>query len=96
MLPVGITSHFDNYCSHVLNITSFLFPSDVIYLGGWIKIFGLYIKKCAQLSISKLVRQLDADNNIYLFSVWLWINQYLSTRLVDLNKIKMYTVDKKY
>ncbi len=37
MLPEGITSHFDNYCSHVLNITSFLFPSDVIYLGGWIK-----------------------------------------------------------
>ncbi len=50
------TSHSDNYCSYyVLNITSFLFPSDGIYLGGWIKIFGLYIKKFPQLSTSKLV-----------------------------------------
>ncbi len=46
MPPEGITSHFDNNGSyHVLNITSFLFTSDVIYLGGWIKIFGLYILK---------------------------------------------------
>ncbi len=36
MPPEGITSHSDNYCScYVLNITSFLFPSDGIYLGGW-------------------------------------------------------------
>ncbi len=35
MPPEGITSHSDNYCSYyVLNITSFLFPSDGIYLGG--------------------------------------------------------------
>ncbi len=32
--PEGITCHFYNYCSyHVLNITSIIFPSDVIYLG---------------------------------------------------------------
>ncbi len=37
MSPEGLTSHIYNYCSYVLNITSFLFPSDVIYLGGWIK-----------------------------------------------------------
>ncbi len=48
MPPEAITSHFDNNGNvsyHVLNITSFLFPSDVIYLtlGCWIKIFGLYI-----------------------------------------------------
>ncbi len=44
MPPEGITSPSDNYCSYyVLNITSFIFPSDGIYLGGWIKIFGLYI-----------------------------------------------------
>ncbi len=56
MPPEGITSHSDNYCSYyVLNSTSFLFPSDGIYLGGCIKIFGLYIKKFPQLSTSKLV-----------------------------------------
>ncbi len=31
----GITSHSEYYSSdHVLNITSLLFPSDVIYLDG--------------------------------------------------------------
>ncbi len=66
MSPEGITSHFDNYCSyHVLNITSFLFPSDVIYLGGWIKIFGtLYLK----ITLSSLLaRQLASANNIDSF-----------------------------
>ncbi len=38
-----ITSLSDNYCSYDLNSTSFIFPSDVIYLGGRIHIFGLYI-----------------------------------------------------
>ncbi len=33
MPPENITTHFDNYCSYVLNITSFLFPSDVIRVG---------------------------------------------------------------
>ncbi len=41
-------------------------------------------------------------NNIYLFSVWLsitvwlWINNHLSTLLVELNNIKMYTDDEQY
>ncbi len=76
MPPEGITSHSDNYCSYyVLNITSFLFPSDGIYLGGWIKIFGFYIKTILNLApASLLARQLASANNIYLFSVWLWIN----------------------
>ncbi len=81
MPPEGITSHSDNYCSYyVLNITSFLFPSDGIYLGGWIKIFGLYIKKILNLAPASLlanVRQLASANNIYLFSVWLWINIHI-------------------
>ncbi len=75
----GITSHFDNYCSYVLNITSFLFTSDGIYLGGWIKIFGLYVyKKFLNLApASLLARQFESANNIYLFSVWLWINIHI-------------------
>ncbi len=70
MPPEGITSHSDNYCSYVLNITSFLFPSDGIYLGGWKKILNL-------APASLLARQLASANNIYLFSVWLWINIHI-------------------
>ncbi len=79
MPPEGITSHFYHYCSYVLNITSFLFPSDGIYLGGWIKIFGLYIKKnyLNLAPASLLARQLASANNIYLFSAWLWINIHI-------------------
>ncbi len=70
MPPEGITSHFDNYCSYVLNITSFLFPSDVIYLGGWIKILDFISKHFLNLApASLLARQLASANNIYLFSV---------------------------
>ncbi len=71
MPPEGITSHSDNYCSYyVLNITSFLFPSDGIYLCGWIKnIWTLYLNKILNLApASFLARQLKSANNIYLFS----------------------------
>ncbi len=47
MPPEGITSHFDSYCSYVLN-TTFIFPSDVIYLGGCIK---NYLEVVYQLTI---------------------------------------------
>ncbi len=80
MPPEGITSHSDNYCSYyVLNITSFLFPSDGIYLGGWIKRYLDFISKnfLNLAPASLLARQLASANSIYLFSVWLWINIHI-------------------
>ncbi len=69
MLPEGIiTSHSDNYCSYVLNITTFLFPSEVIYLGGWIKnIWTLYQQKFLNLAPANLLaRYLASSSNIYI------------------------------
>ncbi len=69
MPPEGITSHFYHYCSyHVLNITTFLFTSDVIYQGGWIKCLDFISKNYLNLApASLLARQLASANNIYLF-----------------------------
>ncbi len=81
-----------------MNVTSFLLPSDIIYLtlGGWIQIFGLLYKKILNLApASLLATQLASANNIDLFSVWLWINMHMSTRLTLVNLI-IYTVDKQY
>ncbi len=87
----------------VMNISWYIFPSYVIYLGGWIKNIYLEFIPKTILNVapaSLLARQLTSANNIYLFSVWLsitvwlWINNHLSTLLVELNNIKMYTDDK--
>ncbi len=69
MPPEGITSHSDNYCSYyVLNITSFLLNKYI---------WTLYQKILNLAPASLLARQLASANNIYLFSVWLWINIHI-------------------
>ncbi len=62
-----------------------IIPSDVIYLGGWIKYVDFISKNVLNFApASLLARQLASANNIYLFSVWLWINIHICLRLVDL------------
>ncbi len=70
MPPEGITSHSDNYCSYyVLNITSFLFPSDGIYIQvAEYRYLDFISKNVLNLApASLLARQLASANNITYF-----------------------------
>ncbi len=92
MPPEGITpTLIITVVYYVLNITSFLFPSDGLYLGGWIRYLDFISKHLLNLApASLLASQLASANNIYfIFSMVMNKHSYLSTRLVDRNNIKM-------